>query len=172
MEALTLLGLSWNDRNNTHTITLAWKRKLLCAHPDKNSSSDAVKQTQQLNQAKEKLLALNEYDEEEMQDSMELIKKQQKMHETKERARQDHLASMERMRQDHLANQKQHEELLAELERERQHYQNMFRQGEVMRPSAPNLGSMKDRHFIELTKKGRAAVLELRAKNRKRRAGD
>lgn len=114
---------------------------------------------------------------------MELIKKQQKMHETKERARQehlasmermrqDHLASMERMRQDHLANQKQHEELLAELVRERQHYQNMFRQGEVMRASAPNLGSMKDRQFVELNKKGREAVLELRAKNKKRRAGD
>ncbi len=183
MEALTLLGLSWNDRNNTHTITLAWKRKLLCAHPDKNSLSDAVKQTQQLNQAKEKLLALNEIDEEEMQDSMELIKKQQKMHETKERARQehlasmermrqDHLASMERMRQDHLANQKQHEELLAELVRERQQYQNMFRQGEAMRANAPNLGSMKDRQFVELNKKGREAVLELRAKNKKRRAGD
>ena len=167
-EALTLLGLSWNDRNNTQTITLAWKRKILCAHPDKNSSIDAVKQTQQLNQAKEELLALHEFDYanmkqlEEMQDSMELIRKEQeKMHET-----------MERMRQAHLASQKQHEELLAELERERQHYQNMFRQGEGMRPSAPNLGSMKDRHFIELTKKGRAAVLELRAKNRKRRAGD
>lgn len=57
VEALTLLGLSWSDKDCTQAITRAWKLKLLCAHPDKNSSCDAVQQTQRLNQAKEVLLA-------------------------------------------------------------------------------------------------------------------
>jgi len=56
-EAVTLLGLSWSDRNNVQAINRAWKQKLLLVHPDKSTSCDATERTQQLNQAKEVLLA-------------------------------------------------------------------------------------------------------------------
>ena len=59
-EALTLLGLSWSDRNNTQAINRAWKRKLLSVHPDKSTSNNANEQTQQLNRAKDVLLEQSE----------------------------------------------------------------------------------------------------------------
>ena len=56
LEALTLLGLHWNDRENKDAIRAAWKRKIYAVHPDKNDSNDATKKAQALNEAKETLL--------------------------------------------------------------------------------------------------------------------
>jgi len=58
--ALTLLGLCWSDHNNTQAIKKAWKQKVLSVHPDKSTSHTANEQTQQLNNAKDVLLAQTE----------------------------------------------------------------------------------------------------------------
>jgi len=140
LEALTLLGLSWSDRNCTQAITRAWKLKLLCAHPDKNSSCDAVEQTQQLNQAKEELLAQREYNYLNLQE-------QEGMPTKLERAK------------------KQHEELNEVLERMKRGMQESKEQHKQRE-------ALRGRQFVEMANKGREAVLEQRARNRKRRAED
>ena len=56
-EALSLLGLSWKDRDNHTKIKEAWKNKVRLVHPDKNTISNATEQTQRLNEAKDVLLA-------------------------------------------------------------------------------------------------------------------
>jgi hypothetical protein len=140
LEALTLLGLSWSDRNCTQAITRAWKLKLLCAHPDKNSSCYAVQQTQQLNQAKEELLAQREYNYLNLQE-------QEGMPTKLERAK------------------KQHEELNEVLERMKRGMQASKEQHEQRE-------ALRGRQFVEMANKGREAVLEQRARNRKRRAED
>ena len=140
LEALTLLGLSWSDRNCTQAITRAWKLKLLSAHPDKNSSCDAVQQTQQLNQAKEELLAQCEYNYLNLQE-------QEGMPTKLERAK------------------KQHEELNKVLERMKRGMQESKEQHKQRE-------ALRGRQFVEMANKGREAVLEQRARNRKRRAED
>jgi len=45
-EALSLLGLSWKDRDNHTKIKEAWKNKVRLVHPDKNTISNATEQTQ------------------------------------------------------------------------------------------------------------------------------
>jgi len=128
VEALTLLGLSWSDKDCTQAITRAWKLKLLCAHPDKNSSCDAVQQTQRLNQAKEVLLA-NLKEPLGTSTILEQLKKQQ----------EDMNRVIERMKQE-------------------------------MQERQIRQAKKRDRQFVEVAKKGREAVLEQRARSRKRRA--
>ena len=140
LEALTLLGLSWSDRNCTQAITRAWKLKLLSAHPDKNRSCDAVQQTQQLNQAKEELLAQCEYNFPDLQEQEGM------------------LAKLERVR-------RQQEELIKMLER-------MKKEMEASKEQHKQREALRNRQFVERANKGRQAVLEQRAKNRKRRAED
>jgi TolA-binding protein len=139
VEALTLLGLSWSDKDCTQAITRAWKLKLLCAHPDKNSSCDAVQQTQRLNQAKEVLLA-NLKEPVGTSTILEQLKKQQ----------EDMNRVIERMKQEM---------------QERQ-----IRQQQEMQERQIRQAKKRDRQFVEVAKKGREAVLEQRARSRKRRA--
>ena len=59
-EALFLLGLSSNDRENKEAIRAAWKKKIYDAHPDRNSSPNTLKLAQALNEAKDVLLGSSE----------------------------------------------------------------------------------------------------------------
>jgi DnaJ-class molecular chaperone len=97
-EALTLLGLSWSDRNNTQAINRAWRHKLLSVHPDRNTSCDATERAQQLNQAKDVLLAQFEdplakmkrqADEERVAAEKEKAAYEQELEEMKRKAKQD-----------------------------------------------------------------------------------
>ena len=58
MEAMTILGLTFNDSFDEAKIKQAWKQKVRHAHPDKNHlrQESATRAAQLLNEAKEVLL--------------------------------------------------------------------------------------------------------------------
>jgi hypothetical protein len=58
--ALSVLGIEFSECKNKSRIRSAWKSKLRAIHPDKNKCIDSTKQAQDLNEAKELLLACND----------------------------------------------------------------------------------------------------------------
>lgn len=56
LEALYLLGLIWEQRDDNAAIMKAYKRRMLQFHPDKNPSPQATGKTQVLNEARDRLL--------------------------------------------------------------------------------------------------------------------
>ena len=56
LDALRVLGLTWDQRLNTNAIEQAWKRMIVRSHPDKNRGQQATEQTQKLNSARDTLL--------------------------------------------------------------------------------------------------------------------
>ena len=58
-EAMSVLGLTVAESLDLSAVRRAWKQRVMKVHPDKSqmSNSDATKQTQRLNAAKEKLVA-------------------------------------------------------------------------------------------------------------------
>ena len=56
LDALRVLGLTWDQRLNTSAIEQAWKQMIFRIHPDKNRGQQATEQTQKLNSARDTLL--------------------------------------------------------------------------------------------------------------------
>ena len=102
LEALALLGLHWNDRENKDAIRAAWKRKICAVHPDKNDSHDATKKAQVLNEAKETLLGQSESEFDKIfRERQEEMQAKKKMDESKkqeeETSKREHDAFLQRL---------------------------------------------------------------------------
>ena len=116
--AAVLLGLEPGQRHDMATITRAWKRKVFLNHPDKNQAANATGLTQQLNEAKEVMLAAVEADTKAFAWKQEHEQWKQEILRQEQQRRREHEQRMEEIKRQSEERIKEHERKLEQIRRD------------------------------------------------------